>query len=141
MGVAPRRLNGWEPAETTEHVYEGGVLVRSVTTREPEFDDEQRDLLLASAAFEASIGTNGHLNAEAMSPEASPTDYNSSLRFSANGPFWDYAEKARLDDIDRYRNEFPKDSPPNLNGAFWTVEKHGELSAEPVHTHSDETDD
>ena len=39
------------------------------------------------------------------------------------------AEKARLDDIDRYKAEFPKDSPPNLNGAFWTVEKHGELAA------------
>ena len=129
MGVSPRRLNGWEPAESTEYVYEDGVLVGSVMRREPEFDDEQRDLLLASEAFEASIGSNGHLAAEAMSPEADPTNYDSPLRFEAHGPFWDWAEKARLDDIDRYRALFPKDSPPNLNGAFWTVEKHGELSA------------
>jgi len=105
------------------------VLVRSVTRREPEFDDEQRTLLLASAEFEAGIGSHGQLLSEAMNPQASPTEYGSSLRFSAQGPFWDYAEKARLDDIDRYKAEFPKDSPPNLNGAFWTVEKHGELAA------------
>jgi len=147
--VAPRRLNGWEPAETTKYIFAKPIwwkpwtwrkVIGTTTTRESEFDDEQRELLLASAAFEASIGTNGHLNAEAMSPEASPTNYDSSLRFSANGPFWDYAEKARLDDIDRYRAEFPKDSPPNLNGAFWTVEKHGELSGDAGNQRGDSDD-
>jgi hypothetical protein len=128
MGVAPRRLNGWEPAETTEHFYEGGLLVRSVTTREPEFDDEQRDLLLASAEFEALVDSNGHLISETTSFQANPTNYDSTLRFAAAGPFWNWAEKARLDEIDAYKSQFPKDSPPNLNGAFWVVEKHGELS-------------
>lgn len=120
-----RRLNGWEPAEITEYEYADGVLVRSITRSEPEFDDEQRDLLLASVEFEASIDSNGHLLAETMSDDADPTNYESDLRFSARGPFFNWAEKARLDDVDRYRSEFPKDSPPNLNGAYWVVEKHG----------------
>ncbi|TFD27524.1 hypothetical protein [Cryobacterium cryoconiti] len=131
MGVAPRRLNGWEPAEVTEYEHVDGVLVRSITRCEAEFDDEQRELLLASAEFEASIDSNGHFLAETMSPEADPMNYKSTLRFTAAGPFFNYAEKARLDDVDRYRAEFPKDSPPNLNGAYWVVEKHGELAGDP----------
>lgn len=126
MGVSPRRLNGWEPTETTEFVYEDGVLVRSVTTREPEFDDEQLDLLLASVEFEASIGSNGFRRSDSMNPAANPNDYSSGLGFSATGPFWSWDEKARLDAIDAYRAQFPKDSPPNLNGAYWVVEKHGD---------------
>lgn len=126
MGVAPRRLNGWETTETTEHVYEDGLLVRSTTTREPEFDAEQLDLLLASAEFEASIGSNGFLRSDAMNPEADIENYNSPLRFSSTGPFWDYAEKARLDAVASYREQYPK---ANLNGAYWVVEKHGESSS------------
>lgn len=131
MGVAPRRLNGWEPTETTDYTYEGGVLVRSVTTREPEFDDEQLDLLLASVEFEASIGSNGFRRSDSMNPEADPTNYASPLRFSAAGPFWDYAEQARLDAIDAYKEQFSKDNPPNLNGAYWVVEKHGDSAGDP----------
>jgi hypothetical protein len=52
-----------------------------------------------------------------MSPEADPSNYDSTLRNSAHGPFWDWDEKTRLDDINRYRAEFSKDFPPNLNGA------------------------
>lgn len=131
MGVAPRRLNGWEPTVTTEYVYEDGLLVRSTATREPEFDDEQRDLLLASAEFEASLSSNGFLRSEAMSPDADPTNYESSLRFTAAGPFWAWDEKARLDAVDAYKAQFPKDAPPNLNGAYWVVEKHGESAGDP----------
>jgi hypothetical protein len=126
MGVAPRRLNGWEPTSTTKYFYEEGLLVRSVTTRESEFDEEQRDLLLAGAEFEASIGSNGFLRADTENPEADLSEYGSSLRFTAAGPFWDYAEQARLNAIDAYQAQFPKDKPPNLNGAYWVVEKHGE---------------
>lgn len=118
-----RRLHGWEPAEVTEFEYEGGLLVRSVTRREPEFDDEQLSLLLASVAFESSIDSNGQLISDSLNPAADPSNYESPLRFVASGPFWNWAEKARLDDIDRYRSEFPKDSPPNLNGAYWVVNK------------------
>jgi hypothetical protein len=114
------------------------VLVRSITRREPEFSDYDLDLMLASLAFEGSIGSHGHLLSEAMSPEADPTNYDSTLRFSARGPFFDFAKKAEQDDIDRYKSEFPEGSPPNLNGAYWVVEKHGELAANEVHEGADE---
>lgn len=100
------------------------LLYTAVTTREPEFDDEQRDLLLASALFEASIGPTGHLKSETTSFDADPTNPQRTHWYTASGPHWDWAEKARLDDIDRYRAEFPKEDPPNLNGAYWVVEKH-----------------
>ena len=128
--MSPRRLNGWEPAEITEHEHVDGVLVRSVTRKEPEFNDDDLNLMLASVAFEASIGRNGHLLSHTMSPEADPSNYDSTLRYFAHGPFWDWDEKARLDDIDRYRAQFPKDSPPNLNGAYWVTEEVGELSSD-----------
>ncbi|MFD6770587.1 hypothetical protein ACFWC6_30690 [Micromonospora chalcea] len=47
---------GWEPAEFTEHEYdEQNRLVRSVTTREPEWDDEERGWMLALAVYRASL--------------------------------------------------------------------------------------
>jgi hypothetical protein len=54
LGVAPRRLDGWEPAETTEYEYgDGGRLVRSVTVREPEWSDADRAWMTALAAYRA----------------------------------------------------------------------------------------
>ncbi|MEU4399784.1 hypothetical protein [Micromonospora orduensis] len=53
LGVAPRRLDGWEPAETTTYEYDGGRLVRSVTVREPEWSDQDRAWLAALAAYRA----------------------------------------------------------------------------------------
>lgn len=44
-----RRFDGWEPRETTRHHYRKGRLVRSVTVREPEFDDDDRAWFLALA--------------------------------------------------------------------------------------------
>jgi hypothetical protein len=46
---------GGELPEVTEHEYDGGRLVRSVTTRLPEWDDEQRGWMLALAAYRASL--------------------------------------------------------------------------------------
>ena len=108
------------------------MLVRSHSTPEPEFNDDDRDLMLASIAFEAGIGRNGHLLSRTMSPEADPSNYASTLRYVAHGPFWDWDEKARLDDIDRYKAEFSKDAQPNLNGAYWVTEQVGELSGSEV---------
>jgi len=126
MRVSPRRLAGWEPKETTEYFDADGLLVfRSVTTREAEWDMEQVDMLLAAQAFKADIGPHGHLLSKATSPEADPMNYRSSLGYVGHGPFWDYAKKAELDRIDAYKSQFPKDSPPNLNGAYFTVEEIG----------------
>jgi hypothetical protein len=54
-----------------------------------------------------------------MSPEADPSNYDSMLR---------------------YRAEFSKDSPPNLNGAYWVTAEHSELSTDEVNERSDDAD-
>lgn len=46
---------GDEPPEVTEHEYADGLLVRSVTTRMPEWDDEQRGWMLALAVYRAGL--------------------------------------------------------------------------------------
>jgi hypothetical protein len=56
LGVSEKRLLGWEPVETHEHTYDNdGRLVRTVVTREAEWDDVQRGNLLALADYEDSI--------------------------------------------------------------------------------------
>lgn len=125
MQVSPRRLAGWEPQEFTEYIYEGDRLVGTITTREPEWDMEQVDLLLAAHKFRSDIGPHGYLLSKATSSDADPTNYKSPLRYVGHGPFWDYAKKAELDRIDAYKAEFPKDTPPNMNGAYFTVEEIG----------------
>lgn len=106
------------------HEYDAsGRLVRSTTTREEEFDRDQVDLLLAWRWWQKDTGPHGHRLSETTSDAADPSG-SGSLRFTAQGPFWDHAEKARLDAIDNYRKQFPKDDPPNLHGAYWRVERH-----------------
>jgi hypothetical protein len=52
LGIPPSRLDGREPAETTVHEYDqGGRLVRSVTTREPLYTEQDRAELLALAVY------------------------------------------------------------------------------------------
>lgn len=123
MRVSPRRLAGWEPTETTEYFYDGDRLMGSVTTREPEWDMEQVDLLLAAQAFRADRGSHGHSLSKSTSAAADPTNYSSALRYVGHGPFWDWAKKAEMDKADAYRAEFPEGSAPNMNGAYFTVEE------------------
>ena len=55
-----RRLNGWEPAESTEYVYdEAGRLIRTVTTREPEWSRDEVALFIAARRVEANMGPYG----------------------------------------------------------------------------------
>jgi hypothetical protein len=54
-GVSPRRFLGWEPARTFTHVYDNGVLIRTVETREEEWDEETRDLAIAFAMWESDL--------------------------------------------------------------------------------------
>lgn len=71
-GVSHRRFCGWEPRRVTTFEYDdAGRVVRSVTVTEPEWDDEQRELVYALAQYEASLcpGCGGDL-AETTSPEA-----------------------------------------------------------------------
>lgn len=64
LGISYKRFSGWEPKEVTEHTYdESGRLVRSVTTRESEWDDEERGTVLALGDYEHSLcgGCGGYL--------------------------------------------------------------------------------
>ena len=47
-----RRFYGWEPTQTTVRVVENRRLVKTLTTQESEWDDEQRGWMLALAEFE-----------------------------------------------------------------------------------------
>lgn len=114
---------GWEPVESTKHFYKQGKLFRTETTREPEWDMEQVDLLLAAEAYKSDLGAHGHLLSKATNADADPNNYGSPLRYVAHGPFTDWAEKARLDKIDAYRKSFPEGADVNMNGMFFTVEE------------------
>ncbi|MFC5112634.1 hypothetical protein ACFPN7_01585 [Amycolatopsis halotolerans] len=54
LGISPSRYAGEEPAEVTEYEYnKSGRLVRSVTTRSPEWTNEDRSLVKAFLEYEA----------------------------------------------------------------------------------------
>lgn len=54
--MSEKRLLGWEPTETHDHAYDDeGRLVRTVVTREVEWDDQQRANMLALADWEADL--------------------------------------------------------------------------------------
>lgn len=54
-GISPRRFLGWEPIVTHGHVYDCGRLVRTVVTTEVEWDEENRNLAMALAMYEADL--------------------------------------------------------------------------------------
>lgn len=63
-GVSPRRFLGWEPERTTVWQYsDAGRIGRTVETMEPEWSEEDRELALALAEYEALLcpGCGGDL--------------------------------------------------------------------------------
>ena len=63
-GVSPARFLGWEPVVTTRYEYNGNHLARTVTTTEPEWKDEDRELALALQLYEAGCcsGCGDHMS-------------------------------------------------------------------------------
>lgn len=122
MGVSPRRLMGWEPAEVTTCEYdEGGCLVRSVTVREPEYDlSDLASLLRNRADSLAPRGSHGHLLSEAMSADADPSSADAKIRFVARGPRRDYAAVAEHNARKAYESEYPD---ADMTGLMWAVER------------------
>jgi hypothetical protein len=60
LGVAPSKFDGREPTSTTRYVYDRrGRLVRSITTREPDWTDQDRAEVLALAEYRGSLCPNG----------------------------------------------------------------------------------
>ncbi|MET0888383.1 MAG: hypothetical protein ABWX92_18255 [Mycetocola sp.] len=95
--------------------------MRAIEYREGEFDDEQTQWLIAYGRVERDLGRHGFSMAEATSPDADPNNYDGGYRFIADAPITDWAEKARLDRIDKYRTEAGENA--NLNGLVFPVRK------------------
>jgi hypothetical protein len=104
-------LQGWEPREFTRHEYADGVLVGSVTEREPEWSRPQLDMMLAYEQVQADLGSHGHSMAEATDARANPS-VAGGWHYEANSiPKKDYASMAierakdayysRYKDVDR----------------------------------------
>lgn len=98
-----------------------GVVTQEVTYREPEFDDEQRDWLVAYDRYASEVGPHGFLMSEATSPDADPANPDAKFRFvTRDKPTVDRAAKSRLDTIDAYKKKWPE---ANLNGLMFRTEK------------------
>ncbi len=87
---------------------ESGRLIRTVVEREPEFDDEQYQMLAALAEHEASLNELGIPLDEAMSKGADPDNRNGTHRYVVETAIdWsiharDLAQKARSGPDDEY---------------------------------------
>lgn len=106
-----RRLHGWEPAETTEYEYdESGRLLRSVTTREPEWTPDEVALFLAQRADSMSRNMYGIPMERATARGA---------KFVADElPTLDVA----VDAVSRARNAYYKQHPDApRDGMIWGV--------------------
>lgn len=97
LGIAPRRLWGWEPATVTEHHYDdAGRLSRTVARPEPEFDTEQYGLMAALADLEADTCSScGQPMSECMSADSDPDNRDASHSYVADLPNRCFATTAR----------------------------------------------
>lgn len=111
-------MAGWEPATITEYEYDAdGRLVRSITTREPEFSDDDVELLTAHLANARDTGRYGESLSEATSDLADPTIYgDTAVRYVA-GHHVNHAEAA----VEQYREDHKADLPKH--GAAFFVER------------------
>ena len=83
MGVAPRRLWGWEPEEThIEDVDDAGRKIVRVI-REPEYDAEQHAMLAGLEEYEALLGSHGLPVDETTSPDADPNNPDATHHYEA----------------------------------------------------------
>jgi hypothetical protein len=77
-------LWGWAPVEVHTPEYdESGRVVRTVVEREPDFDEEQHALVVALAAYEASLNEHGFPIEEVTSIDADPGNRNGKWRYKA----------------------------------------------------------
>lgn len=126
MGIAPRRLWGWESVESTTHHYDAGRMVGSTTAREPEFDQQQREWLQALHELEADTGQYGEWISEAASNDADPNNRDRKFHYVAgaadapNLPIINWAEYAVTRAQERYYEKYPD---ANRAGHMWIVRK------------------
>lgn len=85
------------------------------------WDVHDVDLQLAYQSYIDGLGAHGFPMREAMSPAANPESYSGGYRYVAEDPVTDWAEKARLDRMDAYRES--KGDNANLNGLVFPVRR------------------
>ena len=93
MGITPAELWSWDP--------------------------EQIDLLLASVEVDSEYGQYGELLSEAMSEDANPNNYESGIRYVADGPRINWAAKA----VGDAQDAFYKEHDIARNGHVWGVKR------------------
>jgi hypothetical protein len=107
-------LNGWEPREFHEYVYEDDRLVGAVVTRESEWSPDDVALALAHMRNEADRGAHGIPMSEAM-------DVANQFAFvGPDAPLTDWAEKALSEAKDRYYAAYPN---AKRHGHIWRVKR------------------
>jgi hypothetical protein len=134
-------LWGWSPTTTQTHVYERVWWnpatwfspVRTIETTESEFDAGQLALVTAVQGHLDMLGGHGQPLDESMSPAADPNSGEGTHYYVAGTeivnpqgerkrvPLVDFAEKARLDAQDAYREAAGEGA--NLNGLIWPVSR------------------
>lgn len=80
---------------------------------------DQRDLMIALARVERNTGRYGEWLPDATGEGADPNNYDDPLRYVADGPFTNWAEKTAEDAEQAYRKAAGENA--NLHGMFWTV--------------------
>jgi hypothetical protein len=113
-------LQGWEPREFTRHEYVDGVLVGSVSEREPEWSRDELDMMLAYERVMADMGPHGHPMSEATDPQANPAAEGGWVYKANSYPKTDYAARA----IDRARDAYYKANPDvDRAGDVWYAKR------------------
>jgi len=71
VGVSPKRFGGWEPTETHTYAYDEAGRVASVeVTREVEWDEGERALVVALLSYRAQCCPSGHYLPTASAAES-----------------------------------------------------------------------
>ncbi len=115
--MSPRRLSGWEPRSVTRYEYEEGVLVGSVTEREPEFSRIDVEALLAYIESQR-VGPHGHPMSEALSRAGDPQNHDREWDWVVDLPVVDFAQAALDREKLAYRTAHPN---ADMGSLKWAV--------------------
>ncbi len=120
MGVSPRRLSGWEPAEVTRYEYDDeGRLSAAITEREPEWCRADVEALIAFVEM-GRVGPHGQPMSEATSRLADPSNPDAEWRYVVE--VWtDFAAKAKSEFIRDYKSKYGDDA--NMDELGFIVKK------------------
>lgn len=112
-------MSGWEPTSVTRYEYEDGVLVGSVTEREPEWSRTDVESLIALLEAQR-VGAHGHPMDEATSRDGDPSNPERKWDWHVPLPTKDFAQEALDLRKKQYREAYPD---ADLSSMLWRVEK------------------